>query len=97
MLNTPCASIGSGWVQVLDSAFYWNVKPDRHSYMVTLAYFDESGTHGAESPLVTVAGFIATVEQWNRYERDLRDLFIDFDVKKFHAMDFRQRKGDFKG
>jgi hypothetical protein len=39
--------------------------------MVMTAYFDESGTHGAESPLVAVAGFIANLEQWSAYEREL--------------------------
>jgi hypothetical protein len=34
--------------------------------MVMTAYFDESGTHGAESPVVTVAGFIARADQWKR-------------------------------
>jgi hypothetical protein len=39
--------------------------------MAMTAYFDESGTHGAESPVVLVAGFIASPEQWTLFERDL--------------------------
>lgn len=65
--------------------------------MVMAAYFDESGTHGADSPITTIAGFIATVDQWAAYERDLADLFSEFGVKKFHAKDLRGNKGDFKG
>jgi hypothetical protein len=34
--------------------------------MVMTAYFDKSGTHGAESPVVTVAGFLARADQWKR-------------------------------
>ena len=51
----------------------------------------------ADSPVVIVAGFMATVEQWDAYERDLKALFDDYGVKKFHAKDLRGRKGDFKG
>jgi hypothetical protein len=47
--------------------------------------------------VVIVAGFIATRAQWDTYERDLAPLFADYGVKKFHAIDFRRRKGDFKG
>lgn len=66
-------------------------------HMVMTGFFDESGTHGIESPLVTVAGFIASVEQWSAYERDLTVLMLEYGVKKFHAKDLRGRKGDFKG
>jgi hypothetical protein len=65
--------------------------------MVMTGYFDESGTHGAESPVVLVAGFIATVEQWAIYERYLSELLNEYKVKTFHAKDFRSRKNDFKG
>src|SRR5579872_1387810 len=65
--------------------------------MAMLGYFDESGTHGVDSPVVIVAGFLATVEQWNAYERDLGTLLSEYRVEKFHAKDFRQTKGDFKG
>ncbi len=65
--------------------------------MVMAAYFDESGTHGAESPVVLVAGFIATPEQWAFFERDLSSLLEEYAVKTFHAKTFRTHKGDFKG
>lgn len=65
--------------------------------MAMTAYFDESGTHGAESPVVLVAGFIAAPEQWTLFERDLSLLLNEYAVKTFHAKDFRNRKGDFKG
>lgn len=65
--------------------------------MVMTAYFDESGTHGADSPVVLVAGFIAPRDQWVLFERDLSLLLAEYAVKKFHAKDFRTCKGDFKG
>ena len=64
--------------------------------MVMVGYFDESGTHGKESPITAVAGFIATADQWVAYERDLTDLFREYGVTRFHAKDFRGNKGDFK-
>ena len=33
--------------------------------MVMTGYFDESGTHGEELPVVTIAGFIASASQWS--------------------------------
>ncbi len=65
--------------------------------MVMTAYFDESGTHGAELPLVTVAGFVSTVDQWSNYEHDLSLLLNEFGIEIFHAKEFRQKKGPFKG
>jgi hypothetical protein len=65
--------------------------------MVMTAYLDESGTHGKESPVVTIAGFIASPDQWNFYEGDLSQLLTEYEVKVFHAIEFRTRKGAFKG
>jgi hypothetical protein len=90
------ATVNPGWVGALDWSIHWRLKPDR-LYMAMTGFFDESGTHGAESPVVIVAGFIASVEQWDAYERDLAALMADYGVKKFHAKDLRGRKGDFKG
>lgn len=65
--------------------------------MAMTAYFDESGTHGRESPSIIVAGFGATVQQWNGCEKRLKKLFSDFGVDHFHAKEFRGTKGPFKG
>jgi hypothetical protein len=94
--ESPALEAPRTWAENLDFALHWQVNPGR-LYMAMIGYFDESGTHGAESPLVTVAGFIASVEQWAAYERDLTALLAEFGVKKFHAKDARQRRGDFKG
>jgi hypothetical protein len=65
--------------------------------MTMTAYFDESGTHGKDSPAVLVGGFGATVAQWNGCEKRLKKLFADHQIEKFHAKDLQHRKGDFKG
>lgn len=82
-------------MEVLRAALFHDERPGR-CFMVMTAYFDESGTHGDNSPLMTVAGFIANTEQWAGYERDLAALMKEYGVKVFHAKDLRQRKGDFK-
>lgn len=86
-----------GYVGDLDWTLNWWQKSPDHLYMAMTGFFDESGTHGAESPVVIVAGFLATVEQWDAYERDLKTLMAEYSVKQFHAKDLRQHKGDFKG
>jgi hypothetical protein len=65
--------------------------------MVMTGYFDESGTHGEGSPVIIVAGFIASANQWSSYEGDLSQLLAEYGVKVFHARKFRTGKGDFKG
>jgi hypothetical protein len=90
------AAPSRGYVGQLERTLNWWLSRNRY-YMAMTGFFDESGTHGAESPVVTVAGFLATVEQWDAYESDLKALLDEYGVKTFHAKDFRGRKGDFKG
>lgn len=65
--------------------------------MVMTAYIDESGTHGDNSPVLIVAGFLASVDRWTGYEIELRSLMAENEVNTFHATDLRRTKGDFKG
>jgi hypothetical protein len=71
-------------------------KPDAN-YMVMHSYWDESGTHGEDSPAVIVAGFAATAAQWVGFEKRQTKLFSDYGVNTFHAKKLRGNKGDFKG
>ncbi len=96
MLTPASAKLNLTFMEDADFGLSLRVRPER-LYMAMKGFFDESGTHGADSPLVTVAGFLATVEQWAAYERDLSALMSEYGVKKFHAKDFRGRKNDFKG
>ena len=54
-MNTPCTKRpqARGWVGDLDWSLSWQVRPDR-LYMAMRGFFDESGTHGAKSPVVIV-------------------------------------------
>jgi len=53
-----------GYIGDLDWTLNWRDNNPDHLYMAMKGYFDESGTHGAQSPTVIVAGFIGTVDQW---------------------------------
>jgi hypothetical protein len=80
--------------EILSAALFHDSSRAR-SFMVMTGYFDESGTHKSSS-IVLVAGFLANVEKWAEYEHDLQTLNNEYGVTKFHAKEWRQRKGDFQ-
>jgi hypothetical protein len=51
------------------------------------AYFDESGTD-AGNPSLVVAGFGATIEQWDRLSTEWLQAQADFGASCFHAKEF---------
>ena len=59
-------------------------------------YFDESGTHTG-SRAVAVAGYVSTVEQWERFEVEWQAALAEFGVPYFHMADFVDHKKQFKG
>jgi len=59
------------------------------------AYFDESGTHG--SPILTLAGYIATVEQWAHFAREWDEILKQESLTHFHMSKFEARQGEFRG
>lgn len=59
------------------------------------AYFDESGTH-SESPIICMAGFISTTEQWNHFSRNWQERLDKEGIHCFHMTDFENRRGPFK-
>jgi hypothetical protein len=62
---------------------------------VLYAYFDDSHTHEG-TRTVTMAGYIAQAEGWEKFEKQSRALFKRDRVKLFHAKDFDRRTGNFK-
>ena len=57
------------------------------------AYFDESGTHSG-SPVLSVAGYIASDEQWRHFEREWANVLKrsgHSQGKPFHMTDFECR------
>src|ERR1044071_6141048 len=59
------------------------------------AYFDESGTHG--SPILTLAGYIGTIEQWAEFSREWDELLRHEGLTHFHMSKFEARRGEFEG
>lgn len=58
------------------------------------AYFDESGTH-ANSPVVAVAGYVAPVSEWLRFENEWRFFLKEAGVDYFRMSEFENRQGPF--
>src|SRR6266851_4007452 len=50
------------------------------------AYFDESGKH--DSPILTLAGYIATDEQWREFAREWNEALSSERIALFHMSKF---------
>ena len=59
-------------------------------------YYDDAGSDG-ESPVVTIAGYVATRIRWEQFEKKSNTLFDEYKVKVFHARDFYNTDGEFRG
>lgn len=89
MAESP-SSIGS-----LALALSYLRAPDLN-FMVMTAFFDESGTHGRESPATIFTGVASTAHLWYIFEQELRDMLKKHSIDKFHAKDFNNRNRAFK-
>ena len=59
------------------------------------AFFDESGTHGKQSPLVAVAGFVGTDAEWAKIEARWVEILGLYGVRELHMTDFLAQERDF--
>jgi len=57
------------------------------------AYFDASGT--CDSQVLTVAGFVSTVNKWMRFEEEWTTILKREGIKVFHMTDFVSSKREF--
>jgi len=57
------------------------------------AYFDASGT--CDSQVLTVAGFVSTVNKWMRFEKEWTSILRREGIKVFHMTDFVSSKREF--
>jgi hypothetical protein len=62
---------------------------------VFTTYLDASGTR-LDSEVVTIAGFVAEVQQWVRFEKEWADVLKLFAVPYLHMVEFAQFTGPFK-
>lgn len=69
---------------------------DEDYFMQFDARLDESGTDGTSSYTI-LAGSVATVEQWEIIEKKWADRLEVNNVSAYHAKEFNNREGDFKG
>jgi hypothetical protein len=64
--------------------------------MIYTAYFDESDTHGP-TPDITMAGYLGTAYQWERFGKRLAKLQRRYGFTIFHATEYKARRGEFAG
>jgi len=63
--------------------------------VIITAVLDESGTHGSETMLITA--WLAKAGQWREFQKRSRALFDEYGFKVFHAKEWRDSDGEFKG
>lgn len=59
------------------------------------AYFDASGKHKAD-PAVTIAGFVATVDRWDKFSVAWKAILNTWGVDYFHMSEFVSYKGQYE-
>jgi hypothetical protein len=64
--------------------------------MDLIAYFDEAGTH-ASTRLTVMAGWVADVDRWRRFESEWARLLARNGISYVHGTDLMSGKGPFKG
>jgi len=68
----------------------------RRWIVVLVGYLDDSGKD-AQNRITTLAGYLATDEQWKAFEQEVEPWFAEFKVKQLHTMDLHKTKGEFQG
>jgi hypothetical protein len=61
-----------------------------------VCYLDDSGTD-AQSPVLTMAGYVGLKPHWAAFENNAAKVFADFNVTLLHGYEFNATKGQFKG
>jgi hypothetical protein len=59
-------------------------------------FFDESGCHAA-AKILTVGGWVATLSEWEKFERQWRLALKREGVSEFHFTDFDNNRGEYRG
>lgn len=81
-----------GYVGRLSVVFSGHFSP-RDLVAHLTAYFDKSGD--VDKPVMVVAGFIATVNEWDRLERPWKQTMKHYGVNDFHMTDLMDGDGEF--
>jgi Protein of unknown function (DUF3800) len=64
--------------------------------VVLVCYLDDSGKD-PQNRIITVAGYVATDEQWKAFEIEVESWFSEFGVNISHAKDLHHTDGEFAG
>lgn len=80
-------------IEHLAKAVFLNRWKDSCVAMFTI-YFDASGSPDSTN-ILSVAGLIAPVEQWMRFERDWKAILGEFGVSELHMKKFAHSAGEF--
>jgi hypothetical protein len=64
--------------------------------MMYAAYFDASGKPDRH-PVLSVAGAVASIKKWGRFEPEWQQALKDEGVSEFHATDFAASRKEFRG
>ena len=73
----------------------WPSAGDRNRTVVVLVtYLDDSGTD-RDSPVVTMAGYVAGFEEWKSFEGETEMIFDRYGICLFHSKEFHDTKCQF--
>ncbi len=64
--------------------------------IVLVTYLDDSGTDW-DSPVVTMAGYVAGFAEWQRFESGTDGVFDRYEIPFFHSKEFHDTKCQFSG
>jgi hypothetical protein len=64
--------------------------------VIFTAYLDEAATHGPD-PRMTLGAILGNAYDWRKFERRLIGLQTQYGFTVFHAKDFKNGHGEFKG
>ncbi|HEV2180502.1 MAG TPA: hypothetical protein VGR59_09285, partial [Gemmatimonadaceae bacterium] len=82
----------------LASVFFSDAPPQDCFMNLYSAFYDAAGQETQpELHVVACAGVVATADKWRKFEAEWRDILDRFGVSEFHAKDYANRAGQFKG
>jgi hypothetical protein len=61
-----------------------------------VCYLDDSGKD-AQNPITTIAGYLASEDEWAKFETEVEPFFAERNVSVLHAVDLHNTRGEFKG
>ena len=64
--------------------------------MALVCYLDDSGTNKHDT-IVSLAGFIGTIDSWSDFEIDAQVIMKEYQVNYIRGMDIYHTDGDYKG